>query len=316
MGDNQLNKWAVEWYPKCGYLSDTKHWDGTPDGLQGGDDAPGADTLALVDVGKGMFTYIPNGRKVVSTRGLGAWGAGIGESEAWVNRDIVGHYVLVRVYGDIDAKLPDAHVIDVDGKRIYIGDALPPLIMETDFPTDEQIEDELFTEVNPTRGWMFACVSGYDSYSGLHSLVFRNKGVYYPGYEVELNKCVFQEWVRPAMRRLNAKRAVKVDTVTMEEEDEVGEKMWMDIQDTDAAVTNKKVVKTPVVVAENVVLNMPPFISATSGWNSSVKKMDWAANITDCSVKYDDVGEAVEKPLISWEEEALMWKDAWDEGGR
>ena len=108
--NSDLRPWAASWYPVVGYLNGMNVPDFPESGLRystgprfpelthelyrGGKLVPRSPM-----VGRGMFTYVPDGT-LFSGMKLGGWGSQYGtrsEREAWVGRDLVGNFVLIRV---------------------------------------------------------------------------------------------------------------------------------------------------------------------------------------------------------------------------
>jgi hypothetical protein len=190
-----MRPWGACWYPGFGYVMETNQWPDWVGDIQ--DKGPGG---VLPDAGRGMFTHVPTGRKWDGGLRLPKWGEEHGdldEREVWVNRDIVGSFVLIRgsftkspysVRGEIPFNT-------MCGKKVVLPRCkhLGPMVV---------IDDDSHQHLE----WMFAYVSGYDSYNGKHQIVFKKGDKFYPGYDVDLDKCVFQEWTRPDMRRLMRKK--------------------------------------------------------------------------------------------------------------
>tara|TARA_B100000902_G_C27259307_1_gene889730 strand:+ start:418 stop:1074 length:657 start_codon:yes stop_codon:yes gene_type:complete len=184
-----MRPWGPCWYPEFGYVME--QWPDWVGDIQVSSSGGGV----LPDAGRGRFTHVPAGRKWGGGLRLPKWGEEHGElneREVWVNRDIVGSFVLIRgsfteppyaVRGEIPFN-------SICGKKVVLPHHKHrgPMI-EIDDDTHQRLE------------WMFAYVSGYDSYNGKHKLVFKKGDTFYPGYYVDLDKCVFQEWTRPDMRR-------------------------------------------------------------------------------------------------------------------
>ena len=169
-------------------------------------------------VGRGMFTYLPEGQDFNGVT-LGPWGSQYGkknERDAWVNRDLLGQFVLIRVlrFG-VDGGtscFSDGAVIQRRGQKVF------------DF-TNNPFEDPLVLDFYPqerkkTRGdesryeWVFGYINSYNSYSGLHELVFRFGDIHFNEYWVDLDRCVFQNWTRPDVTRyMTKKRAIDIQRV-------------------------------------------------------------------------------------------------------
>jgi hypothetical protein len=194
-----MRPWGASWYPGFGYVVETKQWPDWVGDIQGvqREDGRGIIISGLPEAGRGRFTHVPAGRKWGGGVTLPKWGEGHGEldeREVWVNRDIVGSFVLIRgsftkppysVKGEIPFNTT------CDGKKVvkhYARHRGPIVVIDDD--SHQNLE------------WMFAYVSGYDSYNSKHQLVFKKGDKFYPSYAVDLDKCVFQEWTRPDMRRL------------------------------------------------------------------------------------------------------------------
>ena len=195
--NSEMKPWGPSWYPGVGYVMETNQWLVFPGDIQEGEGW----TVPLV--GRGMFTYSPTGRRFMGRGRLPSKDAQYGDSgkrEVWVDRDIVGHCVLIRgiiATPDTDVMGNEPFHLTGSGKRVFMGAA--------EFRADFEMEGPDDDVVPKNQCWMFAYVGGYDSYNGKHSLIFKRGDIYYPGYEVELDKCVYQEWTRPGMRGLMTK---------------------------------------------------------------------------------------------------------------
>lgn len=209
---DDLKPWTPSWYPGTGHCSEIKidfpasylaYSNGarfeevTYDLNRGGQCVPTAPK-----VGKGMFTYVPDGT-LFSGLKLPAWGSQHGPREtreAWVARDIIGHGVLIRA------------------KRIATPEPIPGTLHTPLDETEHELSNlilEFYNDVyefpdelsgNHFRyEWFFALVKSYDASSGKHSLEFNLDDVPVTSICVDLEKCMFQEWTRPDLRGLKAK---------------------------------------------------------------------------------------------------------------
>jgi hypothetical protein len=155
-----------------------------------------------------MLTYVPDGT-LFSGMKLGAWGSQYGppeEREAWVGRDMIGNFVLIRV------------------KRTEVLNSGPA---KDECSELEKTEDELcnlklefyndvyeFPDIKHPHfryEWLFGFVRSYNSYTGKHELVFKFDEVPVTGNWVTLEKCMFQEWTRADMRILMDKLAKQAE---------------------------------------------------------------------------------------------------------
>ena len=167
--NTHLKTWMPSFQPGRGYLKEPQEWPRLPQGHKCTGLLP---SLKPLD---SLFVHIPKDRLPHHSRSLGAWGEGFGPRdtrEAWVARDIVGQFALMRF--------------------IHLGDTLKPCLTRHD---DECIG----------RVWMFAYISGYNSYTGEHQIVVQNRNLdtLKPeprrSYIVRLSQCIFQLWNRPDM---------------------------------------------------------------------------------------------------------------------
>ena len=193
--DNTLRRWAASWCPRLGYYTPPacdatrSSWKNFP-----ANTIPSSDH-ATPTVGRGMFTYVPSGR---CFRGcaLPTWGLQYGtrlERDAWVSRDMVGQFVLIRVNLPKELEPHSDLFHTTNGVNIFSGLQRPTLETDRDLPDDR-------TDLQ--QCWMFAFIEGYHPLTGKHRLVFKFDNTYYPNYEVDLEQCVFQHWTPPDIRRL------------------------------------------------------------------------------------------------------------------
>lgn len=203
--NSNMKPWGPSWYPGIGYTMETKQWGSFPGDIQ---DSKG---WSAPNVGRGMFTYAPTGKRFIGRGRLPPWACQYGElaeRDAWVGRDIVGHFVLIR-----GITVPKETV--ANGVPVHVTEEGKKVCMDPDgFGPEFKMEGEPDPDVVPENMcWRFAYVGSYDSYTGKHGLIFKMADIYYQGHEVELEKCVFQEWVRPDMRKLMAGGGGDVKTI-------------------------------------------------------------------------------------------------------
>ena len=175
------------WYPHRGYQCGMARWGAIP---------PGAHDCA-VDGGKSV--HVPT----AGHYDAGKWGAppSCRRGGQWAHtpegdRDVVGQYLCMLVLRENIPLGPPSLEMDplqcttmVEGKRIYSGKELPFMIVDH----LEEWEHRNYFFV-PRSMWMFACVSGFNTYKNTHTLTFVENGCFYPGYEVDLARCLFQIW--------------------------------------------------------------------------------------------------------------------------
>ena len=226
MGDicdqDMLKPWSTSWFPGIGYVCDKKYWDMTPSGIrESAKTSNGGNLETLNKDDDGKLTYVPKsysgGAKNVIMSG--PWGSGEEVLPAWVNRDIVGHYALVlvdrepnRVLGppknagtdQVLGTFGSLAIEDKEGRKIYMGPS-PYMDLDASTPWNGRRRWMAKCHEAPRPCWMFACVSGYNSYDGTHTLTFKEDGCYYPINGVNLRNCIFQEWTRPDIRQHNVK---------------------------------------------------------------------------------------------------------------
>ena len=154
----------------------------------------------------GKCTYYPSySRLCIKENGvaLGPW-SGNGYS-------LVGQYVLILVNRmervqmgtSVDYKIPlvgeeDGHMFYV-GKKFYFRCEEPEEMAYT--------EEEYKCEECPDYCWMFAFVDSWDSRQNTHTLVFREKDIFYTIPDVNLKRCVFQDWSNIDIEILSHKEA-------------------------------------------------------------------------------------------------------------
>ena len=210
--NSDLRPWAASWYPWRGYLNGMNVPDFPESGLlystgprfpelthelyRGGKLVPRSPM-----VGRGMFTYVPDGT-LFSGMKLGGWGSQYGtrsEREAWVGRDLVGNFVLIRVKRKeppLDKTMSLAQT-ELEVTEQALGEFKPEFYNEV---------YELASGFNSFRyEWLFAYVRGYNSYTGKHELEFKLDDIPVTGIWVDVGKCVCQEWGRADMRLLMKK---------------------------------------------------------------------------------------------------------------
>ena len=224
--DSQLRPWAASWYPGHGYRMETSTLPlgpATPEIPSEALDEPvssslqvsGSEELPLA--GRGMFTHVPPSRRCAGLT-VPPWGQAFGPREtreAWVDRDLVGELILIRVVRDrtqgpswYQLTHPDPTTPTLPSLDFYhdLEDILPDwLEYHGVCHHDQVIHLQSWDPEPPVTRWLFAYVSGY--YQGQHHLVFRFHGVDWPGFQVDLSRCVFQHWTRPDIRRYLAKQS-------------------------------------------------------------------------------------------------------------
>jgi hypothetical protein len=179
----------------------------------------GQETVHSPTVGRGMFTHIP-ADMVFRGMQLPAWGSEFGsrdERESWVNRDILGQFVLIRVMRtqtDMDLEVLREDMVDwIHGQRFVNFSRKPPYHENGLTTYDQSVDLEFYPETpevptvepqlnsNRRYEWMFAYLNSYNSYTGQHELVFKFDDIHFRDYWVDLDRCMFQQWTRPDMRR-------------------------------------------------------------------------------------------------------------------
>ena len=230
-----LRPWAASWYPKKGYVWSKGIDENFPHSYlqyclgsrfqeralnlsRGGQCA----TMAP-EVGQGMFTYVPDGvlfsgMKLKAWPGAGAsqWG-GRDTRQAWVGRDMIGNFVLIRVKRT-EVPKPWNYGVDERTELEKTEDELSNLKLDFynpvyEFPVIEQ---------NHFRyEWLFGFVNSYNSYTGQHEIVLKFDDIPVTGKWVTLEKCMFQEWTRADMRILMDK---------LRKQAEAHQKKWAEIR--------------------------------------------------------------------------------------
>lgn len=213
--NSNLRPWAASWYPGLGYVWSKGIDEDFPESnlqyclgprfqeliqplYRGGQVVPRAPK-----VGQGMFTYVPDGT-LFSGMKLGTWGSQHGtreEREAWVSRDMIGNFVLIRVKRTEVLKSWN-YGVDERTELEKTEDGLSKLKLQfyNDVYEFPDIKHPHFR-----YEWLFGFVRSYDSYSGKHELVFKFDEFPVTGNWVTLEKCMFQEWGRADMRLLMKK---------------------------------------------------------------------------------------------------------------
>lgn len=211
-----LRPWAASWYPKKGYVWSKGIDENFPDshlqyclGSRFQERAlnlsRGGQCVAMApEVGAGMFTYVPDGT-LFSGMKLKAWpGAGASQyggrntREAWVGRDMIGNFVLIRVKR---TEVPKSWNYGVDERTALekTEDELSNLKLDFYNP----VYEFPYIEQNHFRyEWLFGFVNRYDSYTGKHEIVLKFDDIPVTDNWVTLEKCMFQEWTRADMRSL------------------------------------------------------------------------------------------------------------------
>ena len=212
--DSNLRPWAASWYPQKGYVWSKGIDEDFPESnlqyclgprfqeliqplYRGGQVVPRAPK-----VGQGMFTYVPDGT-LFSGMKLGTWGSQHGtreEREAWVSRDMIGNFVLIRVKRTEVLNYGPAKDERTELEKTEGGLSKLKLQFYNDVYEFPDIKHPHFR-----YEWLFGFVRSYDSYSGKHELVFKFDEVPVTGNWVTLEKCMFQEWGRADMRLLMKK---------------------------------------------------------------------------------------------------------------
>ena len=207
-----LRPWAASWYPNKGYRWNRGIDENFPESnlqyclgsrfqekalnlVRGGQCVP-----MTPEVGAGMFTYVPDG-SLFSGLKLGAWGSQYGGRDtrpAWVGRDMIGNFVLIRVKRtEVPKSWNDGP--DLRSELEKTEDELSNL--KLDFYNDVYEFPDI--EQNHFRyEWLFGFVNSYDSYTGKHEIVLKFDDIPVTGKWVTLEKCMFQEWTRADMRIL------------------------------------------------------------------------------------------------------------------
>ena len=207
-----LRPWAASWYPNKGYRWNQGIDENFPESnlqyclgsrfqekalnlVRGGQCVP-----MTPEVGAGMFTYVPDG-SLFSGLKLGAWGSQYGGRDtrpAWVGRDMIGNFVLIRVKRtEVPKSWNDGP--DLRSELDKTEDELSNL--KLDFYNDVYEFPDI--EQNHFRyEWLFGFVNSYNSYTGQHEIVLKFDDIPVTGKWVTLEKCMFQEWTRADMRIL------------------------------------------------------------------------------------------------------------------
>lgn len=117
--------------------------------------------------------------------------------------NIVGQFVLIRtkrLQTNVDnTLLCNLPTNDITGHSFYDMSANGGYHNKKTHPVALDFGDSSMsitddTDVNFRHEWLFGYVSSYNSYTGKHELVFKFDNIYFKGFWVDLNQCVFQEW--------------------------------------------------------------------------------------------------------------------------
>ncbi len=214
--DSNLRPWAASWYPKKGYVCSKEIDENFPEShlqyclgcrfqekvlnlSRGGQCVPMAP-----EVGAGMFTYVPDGT-LFSGMKLKAWpGPGASQygerntREAWVGRDMIGNFVLIRVKR---TEVPKSWNYGVDERTALDKTEEDLSNLKLDFYN--YVYELPDIKHNHFRyEWLFGFVRSYDSYTGKHEIVLKFDDIPVTDNWVTLEKCMFQEWTRADMRSL------------------------------------------------------------------------------------------------------------------
>ena len=211
-----LRPWAASWYPKKGYVWSKGIDENFPDshlqyclGSRFQERAlnlsRGGQCVTMAPkVGEGMFTYVPDGT-LFSGMKLKAWpGAGASQyggrntREAWVGRDMIGNFVLIRVKR---TEVPKSRNYGVDERTALEKTEEELSNLKLDFYN--YVYELPDIKHNHFRyEWLFGFVRSYDSYTGKHEIVLKFDDIPVTDNWVTLEKCMFQEWTRADMRSL------------------------------------------------------------------------------------------------------------------
>ncbi len=165
-------------------------------------------------VGRGMYTHVPEDVQFHGLK-LGPWGSEFGpkaERDSWVSRDIIGSYVLIRVKRrrtKFNNKLLPLYLISSNNNQVffnfnYVGrgnKSSSPIHLEFYPEKSQNNSDHIIEHTSSRYEWIFGYIQSYNSYSGLHELVFNFDNVFFDGYWVDLEKCLVQIWTPPDVRQ-------------------------------------------------------------------------------------------------------------------